>query len=200
MMHQWWYVFGCEYLSRAASCWLTNLQAGGNLLSLCASLAVTPGLILMLNYFSFANDVAWLQSAFSEYAWGCEERTGFMEMRIHFCRFHSHRFLLSTYRPCVSVFATGWVHLCECLCTYTVGVEQPFISLALIQWLCLLMQSKRSSPYNSTSLICKTCFSLHLASRHTPLISNSHLVLICLPFKCNRKPHIQGSGLFCLPW
>jgi len=32
-------------------------------LSLCISCPVTPGLILMLNYFSFANDVARLQSA-----------------------------------------------------------------------------------------------------------------------------------------
>lgn len=38
-------------------------------LSLCIFFPVTSGLILMLNYFSFANDVARLQSAPSEYAW-----------------------------------------------------------------------------------------------------------------------------------
>lgn len=35
--------------------------------SLCISPPVTPGLILMLNYFSFANDVARLQSNHPEY-------------------------------------------------------------------------------------------------------------------------------------
>lgn len=62
-------------------------------LSLCISLPVTPGLILMLNYFSFANDVAQLQSARLNMYGGCEERTGFMEMQIHRCRFYSHGLL-----------------------------------------------------------------------------------------------------------
>ena len=62
-------------------------------LSLCISLPVTPGLILMLNYFSFANDVARLQSARLNMYGGCEERTGFMEMRFHHCRSRSHSLL-----------------------------------------------------------------------------------------------------------
>lgn len=58
-------------------------------LSLCVSLAVTPGLILMLKYFSFANDVARLQSA-SLNMYGCRvQRTGCMEMQILRCRFCS---------------------------------------------------------------------------------------------------------------
>lgn len=47
------------------------------------SLPVTPGLILMLNYFSFANDVAQLQSARLNMDGDREEGTGFMEMWIH---------------------------------------------------------------------------------------------------------------------
>ena len=62
-------------------------------LSLCISLPVTPGLILMLNYFSFANDVARLQSARLNMYGGCEERTGFMEMWIRCCRSRSHSLL-----------------------------------------------------------------------------------------------------------
>lgn len=69
---------------------LRQLQADWNLFGLCAPLfPVTPGLILMLNYFSFANDVAQLQSTCLNMHGGCEERTGFMEMRPHRCCFYS---------------------------------------------------------------------------------------------------------------
>lgn len=46
-------------------------------LSLCISLPLTPGLILMLNYFSFANDVARLQSARLNMYGGCKGENRF---------------------------------------------------------------------------------------------------------------------------
>lgn len=70
-----------------------QLQAEWNLFCLCIPLHLTSGLILMLNYFSFANDVARLQSAHLNMYGDSKERTGFMEMRLHGCRFRSHSLL-----------------------------------------------------------------------------------------------------------
>lgn len=86
------------------------------------------------------------------------------------------------------------IRKCVQLCARTVTLRPP----PPIQSLHPLMRRTHGSTHNSTSLICKVSSPLHLASRRAPLISNSLLTLIRLMFKCNRKPLIQGNGLFCL--
>lgn len=91
-------------------------------LSLCTSLSVTPGLILMLNYFSFANDVARLQSARLNMYGGLRGESRFMEMQIRHCRFSSHS-LLHYWWPCtqhiqarrLSVWVCCWLCVCACV-------------------------------------------------------------------------------------
>ena len=57
--------------------WANYGPSGIFVLSRCISLPLTPGLILMLNYFSFANDVARLQSARLNMYGGCEVENRF---------------------------------------------------------------------------------------------------------------------------
>lgn len=120
--------------------------------SLCISPPVTPGLILMLNYFSFANDVARLQSNHPEYVWWLAKR----EQVLWRCSSITVTFApiicsitddpaLSTYSRCLSVFQfaiccacigegpgkciTMWVCDCLCLCvcvrTVTLHLDAP---------------------------------------------------------------------------
>lgn len=105
-------------------------------LPLSVSHPVTPVLILMLNYFSFANNMAQLQSAGLNMYGACLERTGFMEMRIHRCpfRFSTGRYYwwhcaYSTHNSgiefvsgcvCVSWGLSVATYLFECVCVLSV--------------------------------------------------------------------------------
>lgn len=88
-------------------------------LSLRLARPVTPGLILLLNYLSFANDVARLQSACLNMYGDSTERTGFMEMRIH----RRHRRLHVQHGwPCPQCirWQCFWVYsTCVCLYVYS---------------------------------------------------------------------------------
>lgn len=141
-------------------------------------------------------------------------RTGFMEMQIHHCHFRSGAQLHYRWPPAhaagpLDVFdfimfrahgpSSRRVDIGKCV-RFGARMVTLRIVTPLIQSLHPLMRSTDGSTHNSTSLICKVSSPLHLASRRAPLIGNSLLTLIRLMFKCNRKPLIQGNGLFCLLW
>lgn len=168
------------------------------------------GLILILTYFSFANDVAQLQSA--------RLNIHGEKNRLHGDADPSLSFSLRRSAPLPvtpPAHAAGPLDVFDFIMFLAHGPSSRRVDIGkcvrlgarmvtlrivtpLIQSLHPLMRSTDGSTHNSTSLICKVSSPLHLASRRAPLIGNSLLTLICLMFKCNRKPLIQGNGLFCL--